>query len=526
MNIFKNINSKNLQSDLQSGLVVFLVALPLCLGIALASGAPLFAGVIAGAIGGIIIGSLSGSHVSVAGPAAGLTAIVFTSIATLSSFETFILAVFLAGIFQIILGYLKAGSISNYFPSNVIEGMLTAIGIIIILKQIPVGLGFNLKNEGIFFSFSKKELDSFFIPLGKINSIHFGSVIVLFLGLFIQIFWNKIQFLKNIKSIPAALIAVVAGTVLNEIFLSTNSRFALDKDFLVSLPSFSSISDALNFFSVPNFSEITNIKVWEVAATIAIVASIETLLSIDAADKLDLQKRLTDTNRELKAQGVGNLLSGLIGGLPVTSVIVRTSANITSGAKSKFSSIFHGILLFLSVLFIPGLLNKIPLASLASILFLIGYKLASPKVFKKVWNSGVSQFAPFIITVMAVVFTDLLIGVMLGLFISVSFILHANLQFAYRFRKDQYNEGEVITIQLGEQVTFLNKAAIKQTLMDLPADSQVIIDSTNNVYLDHDVIQLIKDFLHYGSKEKNIHARLKGFRAKHKMDDFNHLTIE
>jgi MFS superfamily sulfate permease-like transporter len=220
------------------------------------------------------------------------------------------------------------------------------------------------------------------------------------------------------------------------------------------------------------------------------------------------------------------LLSGLIGGLPVTSVIVRTSANITSGAKSKFSSIFHGILLFLSVLFIPGLLNKIPLASLASILFLIGYKLASPKVFKKVWNSGVSQFAPFIITVMAVVFTDLLIGVMLGLFISVSFILHANLQFAYRFRKDQYNEGEVITIQLGEQVTFLNKAAIKQTLMDLPADSQVIIDSTNNVYLDHDVIQLMKDFLHYGSKEKNIHARLKGFRAKHKMDDFNHLTIE
>jgi MFS superfamily sulfate permease-like transporter len=519
----KNFDFRFLKEDFQAGLVVFLVALPLCLGIALASGVPLFSGIIAGVIGGIIVGSISGSQVSVSGPAAGLVAIIISANASLDAFRTLSLAIMIGGIIQIFLGYLKAGSISSYFPSNVIEGMLAAIGLIIIIKQIPVGFGIHPENKGIFITISEETLGYGIAHLHYLTHIHFGSVIILVFGIALQLFWDKYKKLYKIQTIPSALIAVIFCTILNESFLFFDSIFALDQEFLVNLPDFSEMKTLL---TLPNFSEILNPKVWKVAITIAIVASVETLLSIDATDKMDSQKRLTDTNRELKAQGVGNFISGFLGGLPLTSVIVRSSANINAGGRSKISTIIHGILLLLSVFLIPKLLNKIPLASLASILFLVGYRLCSPKVFLHIWRTGKSQFLPFIITVLAVVFTDLLVGVAIGFFVSILFILRGNLELAYRFRKEQYHDGEVIVIHLAEEVSFLNKAAIKHTLMNLPENCTVIIDSTNNVYIDHDVIVIIKDFLLHGAKMKNINARIRGFRKKHKMEEFSLVTIE
>ncbi len=519
------LNFKHIAVDIKAGLVVFVVALPLCLGIALASGAPVFAGIIAGIIGGLVIGSLSGSQVSVAGPAAGLTAIVLSGIATLKSYETFLLAVTIAGVFQIILGFFRAGSISSYFPSNVIEGMLVAIGIIIIVKQIPVGLGLHPENEGMLLNLYSETLSFPFQFLEELNFIHPGALIIFLLGLVIQIAWAKVSFLNRIQFIPAPLVVVIVSTLVNEGFIYFLFDWELDPMFLVHLPAFTHWDNFLNSFQIPKFSEITNLQVWQIAFTICLVASIETLLCIDAADKLDPLKRLTDPNRELKAQGIGNLLSGLLGGLPITSVIVRTTANINSGAKSKLSTILHGLFLALSVLLIPDLLSRIPISSLASILVLIGYKLANPSIFHHMWKRGKAQFLPFLVTVIAIVFTDLLKGVGIGLFVSIMFILKGNLELAYRFKKESYHDGELITIHLAEEISFLNKAAIKQVLMDLPKNSQVVIDFTNNIYIDYDVILLIKDFLLYGAKQRNINVKIRGHKKKHSMEEFNHITI-
>ena len=516
----------NVRGDLASGLVVFLVALPLCLGIALASGAPLFSGIVSGVVGGVVVGFLSNSSLSVTGPAAGLTAIILTAITDLGGFDIFLVAVILAGLIQIGLGFLRAGSFSNYFPTSVIEGMLAAIGIIIILKQIPHAFGHDVDNEGDFFFIEKSGHSTFDTLLESINFIHGGALIIALLSLTILITWEKVPALKKIKMLPGALVVVVLSIILNELFINSESVLAITtKNHLVNLPSFNEIKEG---FSLPNFSALTNQKVWIVALTIAAVASIETLLCIEATDKLDPYKRFTDTNRELKAQGVGNIISGFLGGLPMTSVVVRSSANINSGGRTKLATIFHGVLLILFALAIPFLLNKIPLSALAAVLLMVGYKLAKPAVFIHLWKNGFSQFIPFIITVLAVVGIDLLKGVAIGLGVSILFILYQNLKIAYSFKKESLHDGDVITIKLAQEVSFLNKAAIKSTLADLPDNSIVIIDATNTKYIDFDVVEMLKDFRNVTAVDKEIKLTLKGFKEHYNIEntEFKHVQIK
>ncbi|HUM64303.1 MAG TPA: SulP family inorganic anion transporter [Chitinophagaceae bacterium] len=513
------LNTKHFKTDALSGMVVFLVALPLCLGIAVASGAPPFAGIITGIIGGLVVGFLSSSNVSVSGPAAGLLAIVLVAITDLG-FETFLVAVIIAGMIQMTLGLLKAGSISSYFPTSVIEGMLAAIGIIIIMKEIPHAIGYDKAHEGDFFNFEKGAEASYLSEItSAINYAHLGAIIVALVSFAILIAFNKVPALKKIKIIPGALVAVVAGIIINELFKSTGSPLVISQEHLVTIPSASSVTEFFGQFTTPNFSGFSNPNVWVVGATIAIVASIESLLCLEAGDKMDPMKRLSSANTELRAQGVGNMLAGLIGGLPMTSVIVRTSANVNAGAKTKLSTIMHGTYLLLAVIAIPTLLNKIPMACLAAILIMIGIKLASPKVFRHMWHTGKHQFIPFLATVIAVVLTDLLKGVAIGLVVSIVFILRGNMKLAYFFRKEKHQEGESILINLAQEVSFLNKAAIKQTLAHLPANSKVIIDAANTVYIDYDVLELIRDFLNYGSKDKNIKVTLRNFKKEYNMED-------
>lgn len=520
----------NLKSDFAAGLVVFLVALPLCLGIAMASGAPLFSGIITGIIGGIIVGYLSQSHISVTGPAAGLTAIVLTAISDLGAFDIFLSAVFVAGIFQLILGFLKAGSISNYFPTNVIEGMLAGIGIIIILKQLPHAFGYDDDFEGDM-AFLQIDGDNTFSSLFRmLNHFQPGVIIVTLVSLAILISWERVSFLKKIKLIPGALIAVIAGIIINEIFIATGSSLAIAQSHLVSLPVPTSVEDFKAIIVTPNFSGLTNPDVWTIGLTIAIVASIETLLCIEASDRLDTQKRYTNTNVELKAQGLGNIISSLIGGLPMTSVVVRSSANCNAGAKSKMSTIIHGIMLLLSVLIIPAILNKIPLATLATILILVGYKLAKPATIKHFFEKGKYQFVPFIATMVAVVATDLLKGVMLGIAISIVFVLRGNLKRAYTFKKEEYVDGDIIHIDLAQEVSFLNKAAIKSTLKAIPENSKVIISASDTVYIAHDILDLIKEFKTIRAVDENIKVKLRGFKEAYQLENTaevpNHVSIE
>ncbi|MBD3581412.1 SulP family inorganic anion transporter [Flavobacterium selenitireducens] len=508
-----------LKSDFASGLVVFLVALPLCLGIALASGAPPLSGIIAGVIGGIIVGFLSKSHLSVSGPAAGLTAIVLTAITDFGAFDIFLLAVIIAGAIQLVLGFLKAGTISNYFPNNVIEGMLAGIGVIIILKQIPHAVGYDAGFEGDESFVESGGSNTFQSLIGALDYVQMGSIIITLVSLAILISWDKVGFLKKLRLVPGALVAVAVGIILNQIFISTGSSFAISGEHLVKLPIPQSIGDLANFVTLPNFSAIGNTNVWVTGGTIAVVASIETLLCIEAADRMDAQKRYTDTNVELKAQGIGNIISGMIGGLPMTSVVVRTSANNNAGAKSKLSTIIHGTLLLICVLSMPVLLNKIPLATLAAVLLLVGYKLAKPAVVMHFWHQGKYQFIPFIATLLGVVFTDLLKGVAFGLVISVIFILRGNLKRAYHFRKEQYADGDVIHIDLAQEVSFLNKAAIKVTLSKIPGNSKVIIDASDTVYIAHDILDLINEFTTTRAVDENIRVRLKGFKDAYNLEN-------
>ena len=509
----------SLKTDFPSGLVVFLVALPLCLGIALASNAPPLSGVISGIIGGIVVGFLSKSHISVSGPAAGLTAIVLTAIATLGSFEAFLLSVFLAGVFQLILGFIRAGSISNYFPSNVIEGMLAGIGIIIILKQLPHAVGFDADFEGDESFVEAAGGNTFSSVLGALNYFHLGAIVITVASVTILILWDKVPALKKLKLVPGALVAVVVSIILNEIFIRTGSRLEIVQTHLVKLPVPQSFQEFKGIFVTPDFSVIRNVEVWITAATITVVASIETLLCIEASDRMDVQKRYTDTNNELKAQGIGNMISSLLGGLPMTSVVVRSSANANAGAKTKASTILHGVLLLICVLTIPALLNKIPLATLAAVLILVGYKLAKPATVMHFWHKGKYQFIPFIATLLAVVFTDLLKGVALGMIISVIFILRGNLKRAYNFRKEEYAEGDIIHIDLAQEVSFLNKAAIKTTLNSIPENSKVVIDASDTVYIAHDVLDLIEEFRDVKAKEMNIKVKLRGFKEAYELEN-------
>ena len=493
----EGLTFKYIKNDLPSGLVVFLVALPLCLGIALASGAPLFSGIIAGIVGGTVVAFTSGSALSVSGPAAGLTVIVHGAINDLGNYQTFLLAVVLAGLIQLALGFLKAGIIGYYFPSNVIKGMLAAIGIILILKQIPHAIGYDIDNEGDFYFIQADGENTFSEIINSVNHIHPGAVIIAAISLFILIIWEQ-QLMKRFaafKIIPGALIAVIIGVVMNElVFKSVYSDLYLSGDKLVQLPVAASAAGFIGQFTLPDFSALGNFKVYTTALTIAIIASLESLLSVEATDKLDPHKRNTPTNRVLKAQGLGNFFSGLIGGLPLTAVIVRSSANINAGAKSKLSAILHGLFLLLSVIAFAPLLNKIPLSCLAALLLLVGYKLARISLFKSMYKMGWDQFLPFVVTVIAIQFSDLLTGIAIGMAVSVFFILRINYKRAYSFHKEVKDEQDKITIQLAEDVTFLNKGSIVSTLDTLPQHSTVVIDGTKSHFIDIDVLEIIHDF--------------------------------
>lgn len=521
----KNIKAE-LSQNFAPGLVVFLVALPLCLGIALASGAPPLSGVISGIIGGIVIGFISNSNISVSGPAAGLTAIVLTAITDLGAFELFLCAGIIAGILQLVLGFIRAGSISNYFPNNVIEGMLAGIGIIIVLKQIPHALGFDKDYEG------NESLFSGGVNFGYFNelflAIHPGAIVITVVSMAILLAWDHVPVLKKIKMLPGALVAVITGILLNEAFKSTGSALAIGSEHLVTLPVPQSLSDFKNLITLPDFNGFLNPKVWISGATIAIVASIETLLCIEASDRLDTKRRITDTNLELKAQGIGNLVSSFIGGLPMTSVVVRSSANANAGATTKASAIIHGILLLLCVISIPFILNLIPFATLAAVLILVGYKLAKPATFKHFWHNGKYQFIPFLATVLAVVFTDLLKGVGIGLLISIVYILQGNMKRAYYLSRETLNNTVEFTIKLAEEVSFLNKAAIKKTLKNVKSGSKVTIDAKSTSYIATDVLEMIQDFANVRAKEENIQVELIGFKTSYKEyedDENSHIQI-
>lgn len=486
-----------LKNDIPAGLVVFLVALPLCLGIALASGAPLFSGIITGMVGGIVVGALSGSQLSVSGPAAGLTVIVLGAITKLGTYETFLLAVVLAGVIQLIFGFLKAGIIGHYFPSSVIKGMLAAIGLILILKQIPHALGYDKDNEGDFDFMQVDGENTFTEIFTAFNFLHPGAILIAAVSLFILIMWER-PFLKKyafFKLVPGALIAVLTGVAINEwVYPAVAADFMLAGDKLVQLPVAHSPKEFVGQFTMPDFSAFGNIQVYVTAGTIALIASLETLLSLEATDKLDPWKRNSPTNRELKAQGVGNIISGLIGGLPMTAVIVRSSANVNSGGKTKMSAIIHGLFLFGSVAGLATILNRIPLACLAAVLLLVGYKLAKVSLFKAMIKLGWFQFLPFIVTIVAILLTDLLVGIGIGMGLSILFILRNNYKRTYMFDPEKYKAGEPIVIKLHEDVTFINKGSISQLLNHLPEDAHVIIDGSNSVDIDIDVLEIIHDF--------------------------------
>ncbi|GBF18102.1 MULTISPECIES: SulP family inorganic anion transporter [Arenibacter] len=500
---------KNIKSDLPASVVVFFVALPLCLGIALASGAPLFSGLIAGIIGGIVVGALSGSNIGVSGPAAGLAAIVLTAIGALGSFENFLVAVVLGGIIQLIFGILKAGIIGYYFPSSVIKGMLTGIGIIIILKQIPHFFGYDPDPEGDWAFFQVDGENTFSGILNTVNNISPGATLVAIVGLSILLLWDKVLSKKGkiFQLIQGPLVAVAIGIIFF-VLTQNSSVLAISSDHLVSVPIPEDAASFFGQFSFPNFAAITNPDVWITAFTIALVASLETLLCVEATDKLDPQKNVTPTNRELLAQGTGNIISGLIGGLPITQVIVRSSANIQSGGKSKLSAIFHGFLLLISVILIPRLLNMIPLSVLAAILFIVGFKLAKPALFVKMYKLGWKQFVPFSVTVFGIIFTDLLVGISLGLAVGIVVILLKNYQNSHFLHIEDVSNGKhKIKMTLAEEVTFFNKGAILKELDSLPRDTYLEINLLKTRYLDLDVIEILDDFS-VKAKERNIDIQL------------------
>jgi MFS superfamily sulfate permease-like transporter len=482
---------KNLKRDLPASIVVFLVALPLCLGIALASGAPLFAGIVSGVVGGIVVASFSGSQLSVSGPAAGLTVIVLGAIAQLGSYQTFLLAVMLAGVMQLVLGMIKAGTIGNYFPSSVIEGMLAAIGLILILKQLPHALGVDSDFPGDESFFQGNEENTFSAISGALSHFSLAAIVISGLSILVLIYWPKI---KKVSSIPAPLIVVVLGIALSYVF--KNTSYALQAKQMVAIPVVNGWSEFTGLFTMPDFSAIGKQEVWIVAGTIAIVASLETLLSIEAVDKIDPIKRVSPTNRELMAQGIGNMTSAMLGGLPMTSVIVRSSANVNSGGRTKMSAIFHGTWLLLSLLFIPGIINMIPLACLAAILLVTGYKLTRIALFKHMYHKGWDQFVPFVVTVAAVLLTDLLKGVAIGMLVSIFYLLRTNMRNPFFYKIHEEGNKKNIRIKLAEEVSFLNKAAIQVMLNKIPKETTVTIDGSNSRYIDPDVLETIFNYKH------------------------------
>ena len=487
-----------IKSDLPASIVVFFVAVPLCLGIALASGAPLFSGIIAGIIGGIVVGIASGSPLGISGPAAGLAVIVFTSISTLGSWEAFLLAVVIGGIIQLLLGFANAGFIAFFFPSSVIKGMLTGIGLLIFLKQIPHALGYDKIAEG----------DDQFIEAGGENTITTithaldwvtpGAVLIAFISLGLLILWDTVLTKKGkiFQLIQGPIVVVILGILMNMMYQNGTLNFALSAKQLVQLPVAHNLSDFFTQFTFPDFSQITNPEIYKIAVVIAIVASLETLLCVEATDKLDPYKRVTPTNRELKAQGLGNVISGFIGGLPITQVIVRSSANINFGGKTKLSAILHGVFLLISALTIASVLNMIPLASLAAILIMVGYKLAKPSLFKQMYKSGWEQFIPFLATVVGILLTDLLKGITIGILFGIFYTLRHSYRNAYHMKDVVTTQDgvEVHHLVLAEEVSFFNKASVIKALNSIPNNSKVIIDCERSKSIAYDVVEIIQDY--------------------------------
>ena len=503
---------KFLKEDFSSSLVVFLVALPLCLGVGQAStdveginGIPI-SGLLAGVIGGILVGFLSGSRIGVSGPAAGLITIIITALITLKSYEGFLVAIIFAGVLQIIAGYLKLGVLANYFPSSVIKGMLAAIGITLILKEIPHAVGYDkdfFGDESFFQMDGENTFSELFKALG---SLHPGAISMSILSIGILILFDKpfIKKIKLFKILPGALFVVALGIGLNLIFPLINPEMEIAGKHLVQIPISSSFQEFKSMLYFPDFSFLTNPQVYIIGATIALVASLETLLSLEATDKLDPEKQHTPKNQELKAQGIGNIASGFLGGLPITQVIVRSSANVNAGAKTKFSTIIHGLWLAVAILIIPGVLNLIPLSALAAILILVGYKLAKVELFKSQWKLGYEQFIPFISTILGVLFTDLLKGIAIGMVISIFYILRKNYRNNYQLQKPNNDKNNTVQIVLSEEVSFLNKGSIFETLTNIPNGSQVTIDGSKSREIDFDVLEVIQEFKQYTAPERNI----------------------
>lgn len=516
----------NLKSDLPSSVVVFLVAMPLCLGIALASGAPLYAGIISGIVGGLVVGSLSGSALGVSGPAAGLAVIVLSAINDLPSYEIFLVSVILAGIIQLIMGYIRAGIIGYYFPSSVIHGMLTGIGILIFLKQLPHAFGYDADLEGDLEFIQPDGHNTFTELYYMLENVTPGAAIITAISLAILIIWDT-KFMKDLsftKIIPGPLVAVGTGIILNMYFKSIPS-LTISAEHLVSIPVPNTVDEFLGNFKFPDFSGLGITQVYITAFIIAIVASLETLLSLEAADKLDPQKRISPANRELKAQGIGNIVAGLIGGIPVTQVIVRSSANIQTGGKSKLSTIMHGVWLLLSIIFIPQLLNQIPLATLAAVLLLVGYKLAKPSLFKKMYSQGMEQFLPFMVTIIAMILSDLLIGIGLGMVVAIFVILKNNLRVPFTMMKGQLKDTHNIKMILSEDVTFLNKAAIQNVLASLPNDTHIIIDGTQTHFMHFDVKEIFDDF-ETNASSRNIIVEKIGFGDINDKETPSHFELQ
>jgi len=490
----------NLKQDLPASVVVFFVALPLCLGIALASGAPLFSGLIAGVVGGVVVGSISKSRLGVSGPAAGLAVIVLGAIQSLGSFEAFLLAVMIAGVMQIALGALRAGVLGYFFPTAVIHGMLCGIGLIIVLKQIPHALGYDANAEGDLAFIEQDGGTTLSALVEMLGQVSLPVVFVSFTGIAILLLWDRVLARRHklFKLLPGPLAAVAFGVGYQVATRAWAPGWAIDATHLVAVPVVAGFDGMASLLVMPDFSLLGNSEIYMVAATLAVVASLETLLSVEATDKMDPLKRTTPTNRELVAQGVGNTLSGLLGGLPITQVIVRSSANVMAGAQSRASTIVHGVLLLVCVASLPTVLNMIPLGVLAAVLLLTGYKLAQPALFQRMWTSGHEQFLPFIVTVCGVVLTDLLTGVGLGMAVAIMIILQRNYQNSHFLHIEQAEPRvgrHLVTMRLAEEVTFLNKGAIKKELGSIPDGSVVVIDRSNCVYVNHDIDEAIADFI-------------------------------
>jgi MFS superfamily sulfate permease-like transporter len=507
---------ENLKRDIPASIVVFLVALPLCLGIALASGAPMISGIISGIVGGIVAGLISKSQTSVSGPAAGLSSVVLSSIKDLADFELFLSAVILAGLIQLIMGIARVGFIAEYVPSNVIKGLLAAIGIILILKQIPHAIGFDKNPEGDF-RFQVDNHNTFSDLITAVEFITPGALVISLVSILLLVYWDKTP-LKEIKFIPSPLFVVILGVILNIVFPKFIPVLTIESSHLVQIPQIDS-SQLSSFFHVPESKNLVEYKVWIVAFTLAVIASLETLLNIDAIDKIDPKKRNSPPNRELLAQGIANITTGFLGGIPVTSVIVRSSANINAGNDTKLSTVLHGLFMFVSVFTLSNFLNLIPLASLACILLWVGYKLAKISLFKEMYQKGLSQFIPFMVTIIAILFTDLLIGVLLGLAVSIFYLMKSN--FRNPFIKDSHKlaTGEVIKLELSHQVSFFNKAIIRQTLWDIPPKSKVLIDASNSVFIDNDVLEILKDFKEVVAHERSIQLNIIGLKEKYQLKD-------